>query len=173
MARPTKAQSLLPPICYKCGTPLFDDNWYPSQRRAQHRICKTCHQKQNETTIKRFRALHPDSNRMRLREFRKRGKGIEYMKKIRTKALERIGPLRCVYCGQTDLRVLEINHKNGGGTKEFHSKSTYTFYKGIISGTRKADDLEITCSVCNKMHYLKLKYGLEYKIAYVPSTPSS
>lgn len=76
------------------------------------------------------------------------------------------GNPKCVRCGCTDKRFLEINHKNGGGTKELRKKSNQ-FYWDIQTGKRNVDDLEILCKVCNAWHALELKYGkLNYKINY-------
>ena len=88
-----------------------------------------------------------------------------YRSRLRLKALEKIAGtigISCVNCGCDDVRTLEINHRNGGGRKEefrLRNKATTAFYKQIITGDRKVDDLEITCRVCNAFHYLQFKYG--------------
>lgn len=75
----------------------------------------------------------------------------------------------CSRCGCSDIRFLEVNHKNGGGSKERRKavlRGT-TLYWDIFKGKRKTDDLEILCSPCNAVHYLELKYGkLPYKVIY-------
>jgi len=93
-----------------------------------------------------------------------------YNKRLRIKAMNIISNnnLNCVRCGCDDIRLLEINHKNGGGHKESEKgiKSTQ-YYLSICKGIRKTDDLELLCRVCNSWHYLELKYGkLPYKITY-------
>ena len=66
----------------------------------------------------------------------------------------------CASCGCNDLRLLEVNHKNGGGGKEYHSlKSNTNFYRDISMLRRGTEDLEILCRVCNAKHYLESKYG--------------
>jgi len=74
----------------------------------------------------------------------------------------------CVRCGCNDIRLLEINHKNGGGRQENQGGiKSDDFYRHIYQGIRKTDDLEILCKICNAWHYLELKYGeLPYKIFY-------
>jgi len=74
----------------------------------------------------------------------------------------------CVRCGCDDIRLLEINHKNGGGSKELQGgKLSSKFSRDILKGIRKTDDLELLCKVCNSWHYLELKYGkLPYKVSY-------
>jgi len=74
---------------------------------------------------------------------------------------------KCVRCGCDDKRLLEINHKNGGGSEEYGrnskgkslKRSSVTFYYSILDGRRSTDDLEILCKPCNAIHYLELKYG--------------
>jgi ribosomal protein L37E len=65
----------------------------------------------------------------------------------------------CVRCGCDDIRLLEVNHKNGGGGKELADKSSTCMHHDIISGRRPVDDLEPLCRACNAIHYLELKYG--------------
>jgi hypothetical protein len=68
----------------------------------------------------------------------------------------------CVSCGCDDMRLLEVNHKNGGGGKEMGkgiANKSMTFYRDITMLRRKTDDLEVLCRVCNAKHYLELKYG--------------
>jgi hypothetical protein len=74
----------------------------------------------------------------------------------------------CIRCGCNDIRLLEINHKNGGGGEEYkRGKLSTKFWLDIRMGRRKIDDLEILCRVCNACHYLELKFGkLPYRIFY-------
>jgi hypothetical protein len=67
---------------------------------------------------------------------------------------------KCARCGCSDARLLEINHKNGGGKREMESgRKSWRFYWDIALGKRKPDDLEILCRPCNALHYLELKFG--------------
>lgn len=94
----------------------------------------------------------------------------EHDKEIRVRILNLIsnGLPHCVRCGCDDIRFLEINHKNGGGTKEIQGgKLVNEFYWNIYKGRRKTTDLEILCRVCNSWHYLELKYGkTPHKVFY-------
>lgn len=66
----------------------------------------------------------------------------------------------CFYCGCDDIRLLEINHKNGGGGKEHLKRRTNQLELDIISNRRR-EGLEVACRVCNALHYLGLKFGNE------------
>lgn len=68
---------------------------------------------------------------------------------LHKKVIEFLGG-RC-RCGETDLRVLDIGHKNGGGTKERKKIPVGTFYRNILSGKRKTDDIEVQCVRCNRI----------------------
>jgi len=67
------------------------------------------------------------------------------------------GQIKCVHCGCDKQELLEINHINGGGTKE--NVHPVKFYYGILCGKRGIEDLELRCKVCNTLHYLEMKYG--------------
>jgi hypothetical protein len=83
----------------------------------------------------------------------------------RLKLLSKVGngKISCAYCGCDDTRLLEINHKNGGGNiernKYAEKRSGSGFRRDIVAGRRSIDDLEITCAPCNARHKLEIKYG--------------
>jgi len=56
----------------------------------------------------------------------------------------------CVRCGFSDIRALQIDHINGGGSKERSVRGTQSYYKiilnKIISGST---DYQILCANCN------------------------
>lgn len=95
----------------------------------------------------------------------------EYRRKIRKKVLEKLGG-KCVYCGCDIPEALELNHKNGGGNKESKLKGNISIYLAILNGSRKTDDLELTCRVCNGYYYLKeiKKIKGNWKITWIPET---
>jgi hypothetical protein len=37
----------------------------------------------------------------------------------------------------------------------------------IIAGRRDTSDLEVTCIVCNRVHYAEMKTGLKWKVEYL------
>lgn len=84
----------------------------------------------------------------------------------RAKLLVGRGALICVRCGCDRPDLLEINHKNGGGGKEFKALGN-KFYRTIAKMQRSVDDLELLCKPCNAVHALELKYGpLPFKIVW-------
>ncbi len=54
---------------------------------------------------------------------------------------------KCVGCGITDIRVLQVNHKNGrGGEKDLFGAE---MYQAIVSKIRITEDLDLRCANCN------------------------
>jgi predicted nucleic-acid-binding Zn-ribbon protein len=94
----------------------------------------------------------------------------KYSKNLRNRTLIFLGG-KCVKCGCTDLDALEINHIDGGGSKDKYAKGRRKqYYLDILSGRRKSDDLNIMCKVCNAWHCLVILRKLEDKwvITYSP-----
>lgn len=82
----------------------------------------------------------------------------EYREKLRLRAIVKLGG-KCVNCGCDNRDALEFNHINGGGGKEYKANHRQTkIYLDIIYERRK--DFELTCRVCNALHYLVKIKGL-------------
>jgi len=76
---------------------------------------------------------------------------------IKSKVVNMLGG-RCVRCGATDLKVLQINHKNGNNGKE---KCGVKLLTRIFLGKRGIEDLELRCANCNfKYEYERGRCGL-------------
>lgn len=108
--------------------------------------------KERKQSIKRasdWRKTHPDYlKNYRQTEKCKNANRQRYWK-LRRKIIELLGG-KCVRCGEIDIRILQINHKNHDGKKEHNSgKAINKFYRAILNGERPKDDLEIRCANCN------------------------
>jgi hypothetical protein len=107
-----------------------------------------------------------ETHRERINEMtNKRNKN--YNRAFRLKALEVVGKniLACSNCGCTDIRILEIDHINGGGRQETKGRGNYTqFIRAIARGKRKTDDLRILCKVCNAAYYVKQKFDIDFEV---------
>jgi len=79
--------------------------------------------------------------------------------KLHTTVIKMLGGV-CVKCGCTDLRVLEVNHIDGGGKTEYLSKSNQAFYWKVFYGERTIDDLNVMCASCNALYEYERKAGL-------------
>lgn len=76
----------------------------------------------------------------------------------RDKALERkllvIAKLgaKCIKCGFTDIRALQIDHIAGGGVKELRAKSQNRryYYKIVLDSIAKGENkYQLLCANCN------------------------
>lgn len=56
--------------------------------------------------------------------------------------------LSCFNCGESDIYLLQINHKNGNGNYEIRG-DPYRFYMDIVNGIRNTADLDVLCANCN------------------------
>jgi len=102
-----------------------------------------------------------------------RNKRIKYRERIlrterqyRVKALEILGN-KCVRCGFSDLRALQVDHVNGGGTKEHKKYGTSRgIYMQVIRTENKDGKYQLLCANCNwikrednKEHANKMVYN--------------
>jgi hypothetical protein len=92
-----------------------------------------------------------------------RESGRKYRQGTRLKALQMIAKSdipKCANCGCDFLPILEVNHKHGQGSKEYREiGSAIGLFRAIVTGVRGTDDLEVLCEVCNRFHYVKMRYG--------------
>ncbi|MBA7562050.1 hypothetical protein ES708_03699 [subsurface metagenome] len=79
--------------------------------------------------------------------------------KLRKEVMTLLGG-KCVICGLTDLRLLNLNHKNGGGTKDRGKR--IKVYREILSGVRGKNEYDVRCFNCN------ILYDYERGIRKVP-----
>ena len=68
---------------------------------------------------------------------------------MRREIIRRLGG-KCAKCGLTDERVLQVNHINGGGSREQRLTygSNYAIYREIAQGYRLYD-INLLCANCN------------------------
>ena len=134
---------------------------YIKKYNEGHREKRLKYYRDNREHILKIKKIYRDTHQTEIKEQRK---------KYRLNILNIVSNnnLYCVRCGCNDVRLLEINHKNGGGVKELkNGEKVHQFYQSILKGERKTDDLELLCKVCNSWHALELKYGeLPYDISF-------
>src|SRR3990167_217710 len=95
-------------------------------------------------SLKAWHAAHPKAATMAGRRLR-----------LRVLLLVGKGQMQCTKCGCNKPGLLEINHINGGGSKEYHAAGgSGGMYRAIANLERSTEDLELLCKVCNARHYL-------------------
>lgn len=58
----------------------------------------------------------------------------------------------CVRCGFSDIRALQIDHVNGGGTREKRNGGTYQMYRRLyrmVLNNEVIRDYQVLCANCN------------------------
>ena len=73
----------------------------------------------------------------------------KYYQSVRKKVINFLGGT-CVKCGENDIRVLQINHLDGGGKVE--TQQGRHFLLRILDGRRSIQDLDIRCANCNLLY---------------------
>jgi hypothetical protein len=108
---------------------------------------------------------------------------VRYRQKIR--AMEKLGGAFCVECGCTDIRILEFNHKNGGGGRWRRLEMGRTGHRNVLvqeyvlTGKLTSKEVDVRCRVCNALDYvtrlvpsLRLKFNVRWNGTRVPFTSS-
>jgi hypothetical protein len=75
----------------------------------------------------------------------KENAGIKAPSYLRLKVLELFGNC-CNKCGADDIRCLQLDHLNGGGTKEFKSTGSYYVYRRALTDF---SEFQLLCANCN------------------------
>ena len=72
-----------------------------------------------------------------------------YFKRNRTRKLRVIHALggECVHCGNTDFRVLQVDHINGGGSRENANGKNWQVYMKVLRG--ETEEYQLLCANCN------------------------
>mgnify|MGYP001615616281 CR=1 FL=1 len=78
----------------------------------------------------------------------------KYHDNLRTYALNQLSVdnnLKCIRCGFSDRRALQIDHVNGGGLKEFRKLGVFRILKQIIAMPKEEaiSRYQILCANCN------------------------
>lgn len=99
--------------------------------------------------VKKSRTKHIDKNREGRRKYywAHRSEVLAGVSKLRNKILDMFGR-KCMWCGFSDVRALQVDHKNGGGRDDVSSfKSRYSYYKHVLKvGAKK---YQLLCANCN------------------------
>lgn len=168
-------------VCRTCGRakPLSEFHRNKREEDGFQSFCKSCRHKYFKEWYsrpgvreKQLRRMAKWRNRPDVKK-RTKEKDRQYTRELRLIVLRKISGVvnpYCSRCGCDDLRLLEVNHKNGGGCKEIRKKRWRKFYQDIKLGRRPTDDLNVLCRVCNARDYLERKYGepLPYNIIWHP-----
>lgn len=150
-------------ICKKCGKQFVcyhngkycSRDCYWNSRWSKNKTCKTCGKKlitgQYRYCSRECMKKYWDKNDYHLnKKKRMRDRKIEIMKLLGGK---------CVKCGNTDFRVLDINHKDKNKKKR-PPKLHYTMSNRLREWSKNISNLELLCANCHRIHTWKqMRYG--------------
>ncbi len=154
-------------LCPICGKQKVDSSIITcvsclqkqAHRRSQpHRKAKTREYSRKTWRAQRDAIFADPAKLEASRAYSRKRKKIQN-KRLRLEALRIIGGergIKCVNCGCDEISILEINHKNGDASKVGRKGENCggRLVELIVRGRRRTDDLEITCRLCNQLHYV-------------------
>lgn len=123
-------------ICTKCKQKLSFSYFYKSKSKScgYGSQCKKCDIKRTMESRKKIRPM------------------------VKKMVFDFLGG-KCVRCGFTDIRALQIDHVNGGGKKELKKNgSGISYYKKILLDKNRK--YQLLCANCN---WIKRYENEEYK----------
>lgn len=119
---------------------LLSDVLADSDRKSKYQLlCANCN------WVKRWAS----------KEIRMTKKETDY-KKLRREILMLLGN-KCVRCGESDWRCLQIDHVNGGGQKEHKEIQTSGILYKIRNDPESRKDYQLLCANCNWKKRYELK----------------
>jgi hypothetical protein len=128
-------------------------------RKEYNREYRKTHKEQIKESGRIYRKEHKEeiNRNKRTRGYRdyQHEYAVKYTLNLKLKVYERLGN-RCVKCGFSDIRALQIDHINGGGRKELENTSRYKYLKKLLNINQEElfSNYQILCANCNqiKMH---------------------
>ncbi len=138
-------------ICNNCKKELNNDNWAPSLRAKNSKICKSCHlengrrwrrshKKRAYELTKRWLAKNPNYGRDNSRKDRAR---------LRAEMIVAYGG-QCVKCKNDNPIVLDIDHiKNDGGKQRKLGMWGWRLYRWLRKNGYPKKDYQLLCKNCN------------------------
>lgn len=129
-------------VCIKCNLPKEDNKFAfrCKEKNIRRNVCRECcgeytkgHYQRNKidylNRAKRFNKNQKEDNRKRFVEF--------------------LSGKKCVDCGNSDIRVLEFDHRSGCGKKDNVSNMIFRHsWKMILTEIEKCD---IRCANCHRI----------------------
>lgn len=124
-------------LCVKCGKKKFMEN----QHSVKYPVCEDCNQ---------------------IRLLRSRETSSDVIRAIKIKLVNGYGG-KCVYCGETHIEFLSLDHVNNDGAEERRKYTGHMWIRAINEGF--PDKYQVLCMSCNfKKGKLNRKHGSSKKV---------
>lgn len=127
--------------CTICSNTLSLDNFYVTTNNGRIYIpprCKECVRKDSRKRMA-ARCKLPDSRAKATKTHR------NYRIRLRSQVFALYGN-KCLQCNNCDLRVLQIDHKHGGGAIERKRLVDHQVYRNVLNNP---DNYQLLCANCN------------------------
>lgn len=113
-----------------------------AKRREYSKQYGATHREQKNKQMREYRHTHPHYDVIRTRNWRR---------KLRRKVIDHFGG-KCVKCGFTDWRALQIDHINGGGREDrLNYRSCPIKYHSKLLTVEPGIDFQLLCANCNQI----------------------
>jgi len=137
-------------------------------RKASQRRWREKNKEHLREYNKKYKAEHREQNRKHNRKaYKKHGHKYRLQMKLRRRKikdgiLSLLGN-KCIKCGFDDRRVLQIDHKDGGGLKHMRTFSCeLQYYIAVLNELKEgSQDYQLLCANCNWIKRYEEKEGPE------------
>lgn len=68
----------------------------------------------------------------------------------------------CELCSHSDIRVLELDHRAGGGTQDRKARRPSQLYRDLVSGKEDKCRFRLLCANCNRLVHLNKRCPKAY-----------
>jgi hypothetical protein len=132
--------------------------WTKEETQEYYKVYVADHKEERQTYLKENKAVIKEQrkNYYIAKKAEISAQKREYREKIKLRAFEVLGGPRCsnpnclVPGGCSDIRTLQVDHKQGGGHKEITKISTRGIYWKIIKNPEEARKIyQVLCANCN------------------------
>jgi RNase P subunit RPR2 len=127
------------------NTKEYTKEYYKKNKIKIGLVQKLYYQKNKKNYIDYFKKYYSKNRENYLKQ--KKEQSIESKNMV----LDFLGG-KCVKCGFSDYRALQIDHVNGGGVKEQRERTTnrFSYHKEVMdSFTKKEGKYQLLCANCN------------------------
>lgn len=135
---------------------------HPERVKARQKRWDKNHPDYKKNYTKKWRQENPEKykNQPSMSLEKRRITVRKYRKNIRIKIFELLGN-KCIRCGETDWRCLQVDHVNNDGYNERKKiRGSWAYYKHILEKIKLGSkDYQLLCANCN----WKKRYENEYE----------
>lgn len=111
---------------------------YYQAHKEERRAYYLAHREKAIAFQREWRKTHPPSTKQRMI-------WKERYPVLRQRLLQLLGG-KCVHCGFSDPRALQVDHLNGGGTKEIRTIGAWGVYRRALKHPK---EYQLLCANCN------------------------